>query len=156
MISSRPAFREITSSLSCLTGDLFDHGHLYIVKDNKPYYQTVNNSFFPLITIQSTNRIELTWDSEPNQTVHYQWAFRSSNLTVMGLPSVTISVSGVVPSQQGKMWSHELASFIKCLPALSVFDYVLPCTGKYPKTETAFVVLNYTIRTPASSLKSNS
>jgi hypothetical protein len=112
--------------------DLFGQGHLYIIKDDNPYPTTVHNPLFPLIIIQSTNKIELTWDSEPNQIVRYRWSFDSSNLTVMGIPFITTNISGIVPK-------HD------------VFYYVLPCTGKNPGTERATVELDYNITTKASN-----
>jgi serine/threonine protein kinase len=123
-------------SVSRLIGQFFEDGPLYIVKDDRPYEDTVNNPLLQLITIQSTRRLELTWTTEPDEIVHYSWSFGSTNSTVLAPPYLTTNHSGIVPRQQ-------------------VFYYVLPCTGIDPHTLTGTVNLNYTITRNTTATNDN-
>ena len=107
---------------SCLIGEFFKDGPLYIVKDDRPYSPTVDNPLIQLITIQSTNRLELTWNTDPDEIVHYSWAFDSTNRTVLARPYLTVNHSGVVPRHQGSILTLTCSAKFNTLLSLFVFS----------------------------------
>eukprot|EP00118_Oscarella_pearsei_P010492 m.64686 g.64686 ORF g.64686 m.64686 type:complete len:723 (+) comp35271_c0_seq1:132-2300(+) len=119
-------FIDADYGVNVLKWTLFGDNPLYFVKDSQPFKPTLQNSFLSLITLTTTNILRLTWNTEANETVSYEWNFNSSDRRLMDVPYTSNGRKGQVPP-------HE------------VFNLTFPCTGNAKGVPSGLIYLNYTL-----------